>query len=225
MKRFEKDLFEVLRQFEIDEDTLISEVTMTAIMAQMGFVQENNNGDCEAVQTIWCHLQPEGGAQPEKRQSEEEEDNGERVIVTHLKVFLAAILGFSTGQQAKVSNPDANFIGSIDEPTGDYMLSALEVQKVHRRYKQLSFNRTDHVLIQRNQRQKDRLATRTEMEQPTGRPAINPKSQKIFDRMLAEQKIDIDKKTGIVSHRNRPQQVEENDEEEILSQEAEAEEE
>ena len=38
MKRFEKDLYEVLRQFSLDEDTRISEVTMTAIMSHMGFI-------------------------------------------------------------------------------------------------------------------------------------------------------------------------------------------
>ena len=56
MKRFEKDLYEVLRQFEIDEDTPIAEVTMTEIMVHMGFVQPSSNAELEAVQSIWQHL-------------------------------------------------------------------------------------------------------------------------------------------------------------------------
>ena len=42
MKRFHKDLFEVLRQFEIDEDTKISEVTVSRIMVNLGFITERN---------------------------------------------------------------------------------------------------------------------------------------------------------------------------------------
>ena len=39
MQRFEKDLDAVLQQFEIDTlTTSISEVTMTSIMASMGFI-------------------------------------------------------------------------------------------------------------------------------------------------------------------------------------------
>ena len=49
MKRFENDLFEVLRQFEIDQDTPISEVTTTEIMCLMGFVNSNNNAELDAV--------------------------------------------------------------------------------------------------------------------------------------------------------------------------------
>ena len=65
-------------------------------------------------------------------------DNGERVVVAHLRVLMAAILGFQTGTQAKVSNPEPAVIGTIDERSGDYMLSSLEVAKVHKRYKELS---------------------------------------------------------------------------------------
>lgn len=73
--------------------------------------------------------------------------------MAHLRVFMAAILGFPTGKPAKVANPDPSLIGTIDEQTGNYMLSAFEVTKVHKRYKQLSANRTDHVLMQRLERQ------------------------------------------------------------------------
>ena len=65
MKRYEKDLQDVLRQFEIDYDSTISEVTMVTIMAQMGFIQVSNNTDVEAVQDIWRHLQPVGGGEPQ----------------------------------------------------------------------------------------------------------------------------------------------------------------
>ena len=47
--------------------------------------------------------------------------------MAHLKVFLAAILGFNCGMTASVSNPNSNLIGTIDEKSGHYMLSALEV--------------------------------------------------------------------------------------------------
>ena len=57
MKRFEKDLFEVLRQFEIDEDTNISEVTVSQIMVSLGFISESNF-DEQAIVTIWRNLQP-----------------------------------------------------------------------------------------------------------------------------------------------------------------------
>ncbi len=67
--------------------------------------------------------------------------------MAHLRVFMAAILGFAAGQAARSANPDPSLIGTIDERSGDYMLSALEVTKVHKRYKQLSANRTDHVLM------------------------------------------------------------------------------
>jgi len=53
MKRFQKDLQEVLEQFECSLDSRISEVTMTQIMALMGFIQLNNNTDIESVQSIW----------------------------------------------------------------------------------------------------------------------------------------------------------------------------
>lgn len=132
MKRFDKDLFEVLRQFEIDEDTTISEVTVSRIMLCLGFISESNFDEA-AVVSVWRNLQPVGGAEPENNEEGEEIDNGERVVVAHLKVFLAAILGFSVGSVAKSSNPDPELIGTIRE--GDYMLSQLEVQKIHRRFK------------------------------------------------------------------------------------------
>ena len=34
----------------------------------------------------------------------------------------------------------------ISEETGEYMLMGSEAQKIHRRYKQLSQNRMDHVM-------------------------------------------------------------------------------
>ncbi len=185
MKRFEKDLYEVLRQFEIDEDTPIAEVTMTEIMVHMGFVVDSSNADLEAAQSIWQHLQPIGG------QSKEEGDNGERIVVAHLRVFMAAILGFAAGQAAKSANPDPSLIGTIDERSGDYMLSSFEVTKVHKRYKQLSANRTDHVLMQRKERQQERLAKNSGAYEQAGKPEINSKSQKIFEEMQTKNKINI----------------------------------
>ena len=118
MKRFEKDIFEVLKQFEINEDARISEVTVSHIMGCLGFMSESNF-DEEAVKAIWHNLQPVGGAPPERVEhgtdNEEVVDSGERVVVEHLKVFLAAILGFSSGELARVSNPDHNLIGDIDD--------------------------------------------------------------------------------------------------------------
>ena len=61
-------------------------------------------------------------------------DNGERVVVAHLKIFLGAILGFSLGPNVKVSNPNPAFIGTIDESSGEYYLSVLEEQKVRKRF-------------------------------------------------------------------------------------------
>ena len=87
------------------------------------------NYDEGAMQAIWQNLQPVGGAVPESKpdQEDEPEDNGERVVVAHLKIFLAAILGFNIGRLAPVSNPDPNLTGTIDDQSGDYMLSKLEV--------------------------------------------------------------------------------------------------
>ena len=47
LKRFEKDLKEVLFQFECTLETRISEVTMTQIMVELGFIHINNNADVE----------------------------------------------------------------------------------------------------------------------------------------------------------------------------------
>jgi hypothetical protein len=108
----------VLKQFQIDEDARISEVTVSHIMGCLGFISDSDF-DEEAVKAIWHNLQPVGGAPLEKvgpgNDSEEVVDSGERVVVEHLKVFLAAILGFSFGALARVSNPDHNLIGDIDE--------------------------------------------------------------------------------------------------------------
>lgn len=68
----------------------------------------------------------------------------------------------------------------ISEETGEYMLTGSEVQKIHRRYKQLSQNRMDHVMRVRKERQAERKAARNEQAQPTGRPMINAKSQKMI---------------------------------------------
>ena len=77
------------------------------------------------------------------------------------------------------------------------MLSAQEMQKVHKRYKQLSFNRTDHCLLQRSERQQERLINRgyNSQSQPS-KPQMNAKSKQIYDAMLAKQKI----KKGKMSH-------------------------
>lgn len=55
--------------------------------------------------------------------------------MAHLKVFLEAILNFNAGVLARESNSNPDLIGIIDKDTGDYMLSAAEVQKVHKRFK------------------------------------------------------------------------------------------
>ena len=60
---------------------------------------------------------------------EEVEDNGERVVVAHLRVFLGAILGFSLSKQKaqrQIGSP-RGLIGTIDERSGDYLLTASEV--------------------------------------------------------------------------------------------------
>ena len=108
----------MLKQFEIDEDARISEVTVSHIMGCLGFTSDSDF-DEEAVKAIWHNLQPVGGAPPEKAEpgtgNEEVVDSGERVVVEHLKVFLAAILGFSSGTLARVSNPDHDLIGDVDD--------------------------------------------------------------------------------------------------------------
>ena len=116
MKRFENDLVQVMAQFELEEDTYISEVQTISIMEEMGFIRISNNTDLEAVQNIFQHLQPVQGP-PEQPidENDEVQDNGERIIMAHLKVFLAAILGFNCGLTAGVSNPNSDLIGSIDE--------------------------------------------------------------------------------------------------------------
>ncbi len=58
VKRFDKDLAEVLQHFEIDFAGTVSEVTVSQIMASLGFISFSNDTHMEAVQTIWHHLQP-----------------------------------------------------------------------------------------------------------------------------------------------------------------------
>jgi len=69
------------------------------------------------------------------------------------------------------------------------MLSAPEVSKVHKRFKQLSFNRTDHVLLMRSERQQERLANQGYDSNKVTKPQMNANSQKIYDSMVAKQKI------------------------------------
>ena len=105
---------------------------------------------------------------------------------------MAAILGFEIGQLAAKSNPNPALIGSIDKD-GFYVVSQAEVQRIHRRYKQLSANRTDFVLSQRKARQQERLANQnSEANQLTGRPEINQQSLRIFEEMLASNKVPND---------------------------------
>ena len=104
---------------------------------------------------------------------------------------MAAILGFETGQLAAKSNRNPALIGTLNED-GVYMVSAGEVQKIHRRYKQLSSNRTDHVMAQRRKNQKRRTDNRMgDANKTTGHPELNPKSQQIFEKMLANNKVQI----------------------------------
>ena len=53
------------------------------------------------MQSIWRHLMQEDTPAQQKAQEEGDEqnpvDNGERIVVAHLRVFMAAILGFETG--------------------------------------------------------------------------------------------------------------------------------
>lgn len=102
LSRFERDLDEVYQQFEIDDKQEISEVTMTEIMLLMGFVQKSDTTELDAVQSVWHHLQPSTGQQEESKEltPEGNPDNGERIIAEHLKIFMAAILGFHIGTHA-----------------------------------------------------------------------------------------------------------------------------
>jgi len=59
---------------------------------------------------------------------------------------MAAILGFHIGAHAESNNGNPDLIGTLDETTGEYMLSAAEAKKVHKRYHQLSVNHMDHQM-------------------------------------------------------------------------------
>ena len=74
------------------------------------------------------------------------------------------------------------------------------MQKIHKRFKQFSFNRTDHILLQRVERQQERMATKGYESQPhLNKPAMNAKSKQIYESMIAKQKIE--KKDGM-SHQD-----------------------
>lgn len=62
------------------------------------------------------------------------------------------------------------------------MLSAEEVQKVHRMYKQLSINYNQYSQKKRSEEQKERLALKKEL--PSGTPRINQKSNKLYKKMV-----------------------------------------
>ena len=98
IQRFLKDLGEVLEYFELGENAMVSEVTVSQVMQALGFINFHNEAHIEAVSAIWFHLQPVGGHHAAEKQVDENgneiEDNGERVAVAHLKVYLGAILGF-----------------------------------------------------------------------------------------------------------------------------------
>ena len=102
----------------------------------MGFVQKSDTTELDAVQSVWHHLQPSTGQQEESKEltPEGNHDNGERVIAEHLKIFMAAILGFHIGTNAESNNRDPDLIGTLDQTTGEYKLSPAEAQKVHKRY-------------------------------------------------------------------------------------------
>ena len=65
-------------------------------------------------------------------------ESDERILAEHLKIFMAAILGFHIGVHAEASNGNPDLIGTLDETTGEYKLSPHEAQKIHRRYHFLS---------------------------------------------------------------------------------------
>ena len=83
-KRFEREFDCALQELGIcyDSTTSINEVTMTSIMAHLGFIQTNEETDLEIVLDIWQYLQPSDSEQ-------------ESVIVRHLRTFLNAILGYN----------------------------------------------------------------------------------------------------------------------------------
>ena len=140
-------------------------------MIHMGFVQKSDNSELDAVQSVWHHLQPSTGQQEESKELSPEgnPDNGERVVAEHLKIFMAAILGFHIGAHADSSNGNPDLIGTLDETTGEYALSASEQTKVHKRYHQLSSNRMDHQMRQRREKQQERISKQlpaTELHRP-----------------------------------------------------------
>ena len=132
---------------------------MTEIMLVMGFMAKSDNTESDAVQSVWHHLQPSTGQQEESKEltPEGNPDNGERIIAEHLKIFMAAILGFHIGAPAEFNNRDPDLIGTLDETTGEYRLSPIEAQKIHKRYQLLSKNRMDHQMRQRREKQAERL--------------------------------------------------------------------
>ena len=66
------------------------------------------------------------------------------------------------------------------------------MQKIHRKFKQLSSNRTDHVLAQRKQRQADRVhLANTEQANLSYQPQISSRSHKIFDKMVKKGKVEV----------------------------------
>ena len=64
MKRFEQDFFEVLSQYDLAEDSKVSEVQMIEIMHALGFIQANSNADIDMCQEIWKNLPPVENVKP-----------------------------------------------------------------------------------------------------------------------------------------------------------------
>jgi len=160
---------------------------MTEIMLLMGFVRQSDTSEYDAIQSVWNHLQPSGKAEETKGEGEFE-DNGERVVAEHLKIFMAAVLGFHIGTHVEQSNENPDLLGTLDETTGEYTLSTSESQKIHKRYHQLCSNRMDHQSQQRREKHSERLSVMMgEAGEPdTHRPKLDKKSLAIIAKQKAE---------------------------------------
>ena len=103
---------------------------MTEIMLVMGFMAKSDNTESDAVQSVWHHLQPSTGQQEESKEltPEGDPDKSGIIFTEHLKIFMAAILGFHIGTPAEANNRDPDLIGTLDETTGEYKLSPAEAK-------------------------------------------------------------------------------------------------
>jgi len=56
---FEREYLEVLESFELDEESLVSEITAVEIMVKLGFISQSSEADLEHAGEIWRNLHPE----------------------------------------------------------------------------------------------------------------------------------------------------------------------